>query len=172
MICSIGKPPLYISSLERHPLDSTLVFIVFTKRVGKCGVHKLSSLFSIPSLGPGINLYHYSKIPPERLNCSMIFFFGFILFHHACSILQNWQTTSPTLKALPPASIVVCFPFSYPITYFSFLTGKASPGYGKMVGSFVPVTIEGRVGKWDPKNVLVLLPSESRSPIEFKEAGQ
>lgn len=111
MICSIGKPPLYISSLERYPLDSTLVFIVFTKRVGKCSVHKLSSLFSIPPLVPGINLYHYSKIPPERLNCSTIFFFGFILFHHACSIFKiDKQLLPPWKNYLLPLLYVLLSP--------------------------------------------------------------
>lgn len=36
--------------------------------------------------------------------------------------------------------------FSFLLPYYIFLTGKVSPGYGEIFGSFVPETIEGKVG--------------------------
>lgn len=59
-----------------------------------------------------------------------------VIFYNVDNFFHLGRVTS--------SSVAVCSPIFY---YFSFLTGKASLDYGSMVGSFVSVTIQGKVGR-------------------------
>lgn len=71
------------------------------------------SSFSLSSLDPGINFYQlYKNFPLKGWIVKQFFSFGFLLFHHTCSIIsQCWQPLH--LKELPLLPLLPCVLLSF-----------------------------------------------------------